>query len=105
MPLAPGTKLGPYEILTPLGADSLVMAHFCARVRKRGASTGSVPIGAGDALRLTESKNAKYPSSWRPDGKVLAFTQLNPDTSWDIWRCLLKATRSRAGSPGSRSLF
>jgi len=26
----------------------------------------------------------KYPFSWRPDGKVLTFDQLNPDTSWDI---------------------
>jgi len=40
--------------------------------------------GAGDALRLTESKNETYAQSWRPDGKVLAFYQLNLGTSWDI---------------------
>jgi serine/threonine-protein kinase len=40
--------------------------------------------GTGDAQRLTDSKNLKYAQSWRPDGKVLAFHQLNPDTSWDI---------------------
>ena len=40
--------------------------------------------GAGDAQRLTEGKNPQSADSWRPDGKVLAFTQLNPDTSWDI---------------------
>jgi Tol biopolymer transport system component len=40
--------------------------------------------GSGEALRLTKDKAVKYPFSWRPDGKVLAFSQLNPDTSWDI---------------------
>jgi len=40
--------------------------------------------GSGEALRLIKDKAVKYPFSWRPDGKVLAFDQLNPDTSWDI---------------------
>jgi len=40
--------------------------------------------GAGDTLRLTQTKRQKRATSWRPDGKVLAFTQLNPDTSWDV---------------------
>ncbi len=40
--------------------------------------------GAGEALRLTETKTLKLPMSWRSDGKVLAFAQLNPGTSWDI---------------------
>ena len=34
--------------------------------------------GAGDAQRLTESKGPQFPASWRPDGKVLAFSQSNP---------------------------
>jgi serine/threonine protein kinase len=40
--------------------------------------------GAGEVLQLTNSKNAKNPFSWRPDGKVLVFAQLNPETRWDI---------------------
>jgi Tol biopolymer transport system component len=40
--------------------------------------------GAGDAQRLTESKTVHYASSWRPDGKVLALSQQNPDTTFDI---------------------
>jgi serine/threonine protein kinase/Tol biopolymer transport system component len=40
--------------------------------------------GAGDAQRLTESKQAQDAGSWRPDGKVLAFRQSNPGTAWDI---------------------
>jgi Tol biopolymer transport system component len=40
--------------------------------------------GAGDAQRLAESKSQQYATSWRPDGKFLAFFQLNPGTSYDI---------------------
>jgi Tol biopolymer transport system component len=40
--------------------------------------------GAGDAQRLTESKSVHYASSWRPDGKVLALSQQNPDTTFNI---------------------
>jgi Tol biopolymer transport system component len=40
--------------------------------------------GAGNAQRLTESKNPQQARSWRPDGKVLAFRQLKPDTNWGI---------------------
>jgi serine/threonine protein kinase/Tol biopolymer transport system component len=40
--------------------------------------------GGGGILQLTNSKNAKNPFSWRPDGKVLAYAELNPKTRWDI---------------------
>ena len=40
--------------------------------------------GGGEVMQLTNSKNAKNPYSWRADGKVLAFTELNPQTRWDI---------------------
>ena len=40
--------------------------------------------GAGNAQRHTESKNPQEARSWRPDGKVLAFLQLKPDTNWGI---------------------
>jgi Tol biopolymer transport system component len=40
--------------------------------------------GSGDAQRLTQSKSMQYAGSWRPDGKVLAFTQYNPGTNLDI---------------------
>jgi Tol biopolymer transport system component len=40
--------------------------------------------GAWDAQRLTESKNNQYAGSWRPDGKILAFSQTNPGTNLDI---------------------
>jgi Tol biopolymer transport system component len=40
--------------------------------------------GAGDAQRLAQSNYPQYARSWRPDGKVLAFTQTNPGTGDDI---------------------
>jgi hypothetical protein len=42
--------------------------------------------GSGDAEQLTEFGD--YPhnvGSWSPDGQVLAFEEINPVTSWDIW--------------------
>ena len=40
--------------------------------------------GSGDAQRLTTSKSDQIPESWRPDGKVLAFAEVNANTRGDI---------------------
>ena len=40
--------------------------------------------GAGDAVRLTQTKSPKYAGSWNSDGKVVVFEQRNPDTFWGI---------------------
>ncbi|MBI2150567.1 MAG: serine/threonine-protein kinase, partial [Acidobacteria bacterium] len=40
--------------------------------------------GTGGVQRLTESKNQQYPMSWHRSGKVLAFVENRPQTSWDI---------------------
>lgn len=40
--------------------------------------------GAGETFRLAGDKKQKRANSWSPDGKNLAFMQLNPDTSWDV---------------------
>jgi serine/threonine-protein kinase len=41
--------------------------------------------GSGAAELLTTSENIQYPGSWSPDGQVLAFTELDPTTGYDIW--------------------
>ncbi len=61
--------------------------------------------GAGDAQRLTESKNDQSPTSWRPDGKVLAFHQLNPDTSWDIMTLTMEGDEKSGWKPGEPKPF
>jgi Tol biopolymer transport system component len=52
--------------------------------------------GSGGLERLTTSEYNEAPSSWSPDGQLLAFTELNPTTGWDIW--VLRLGDPSAGS-------
>ncbi len=61
--------------------------------------------GAGDAQRLTESKNSQYAPSWRPDGKVLAFHELNPDTVYDILTLSVEGNEKSGWKPGEPKPF
>jgi serine/threonine-protein kinase len=61
--------------------------------------------GAGDAQRLTESKGPQYARSWQPGGKVLAFSQLNPGTSWDILTLRIEGNEKSAWKPGEPKPF
>jgi serine/threonine-protein kinase len=49
--------------------------------------------GNGAAERLTTSDNVQFPGSWSPDGQVLAFTEADPTTGWDIWMLGLQGDR------------
>jgi serine/threonine-protein kinase len=40
--------------------------------------------GTGELERLTQSPDHQNPTSWSPDGKVVAFEQFSPDTAGDI---------------------
>ena len=61
--------------------------------------------GAGDAQRLTESKNPQYARSWRPDGKVLAFTQTNPGTGNDVMTLPIEGNEKSGWKPGEPKPF
>jgi len=61
--------------------------------------------GAGDALRLTEGKNQMTALSWRPDGKVLAFFQLNAATSLDILTLPVEGSEESGWKPGEPQPF
>jgi len=61
--------------------------------------------GAGDAQRLTESKNIQFTGSWRPDGKVLAFWQFNPGTNWDIMTLPIEGDEKSGWKPGEAKPF
>ena len=61
--------------------------------------------GAGDAQRLTESKSPQYAGSWRPDGKVLAFHQLNPGTDCDIMTLPIEGDEKSGWKPGEPKPF
>ncbi len=41
--------------------------------------------GSDSAERLIESRNLQIPGSWSPDGRALAYSEIAPDTRWDIW--------------------
>jgi dipeptidyl aminopeptidase/acylaminoacyl peptidase len=41
--------------------------------------------GSGSPERLLISENMQFPNSWSPDGRLLAFTEIHPDTGADIW--------------------
>jgi len=60
------------------------------------------PADGGAPQALTESPWNQLPTSWSPDGRLLAFTEFNPMTGADIWLLDL-ATRERR--PFVRTLF
>jgi Tol biopolymer transport system component/predicted Ser/Thr protein kinase len=61
--------------------------------------------GSGDAQRLTQSNYSKVPGSWSPDGKVFAFFQLNPATSWDIMTMPVEGSEKTGWKPGEPKPF
>jgi len=61
--------------------------------------------GAGKPERLTESKLSLRPRAWRPDGKVLAFRQQSPDTTWDIFTLPIEGDEKSGWKPGKPQPF
>jgi Tol biopolymer transport system component/predicted Ser/Thr protein kinase len=61
--------------------------------------------GGGNAQRLAESESAQYAGSWRPDSKVLAFSQLNPGASYDIMTLPLEGSEKSGWKPGQPKPF
>ncbi len=49
--------------------------------------------GGGVEESLITSEHPQEPSSWSPDGKLLAFTDIDPDTGWDLWVLPLEGER------------
>ena len=56
--------------------------------------------GSGGLERLTTSEYLHAPMSWSPDGRLLAFIELNPTTGRDIW--VLPLADPSAGSGQDR---
>lgn len=58
--------------------------------------------GAGENQRLLDSKNLVLPYSFFPDGRRLAYEELDPDTGWDLWTLPLDVSdpdHPKAGKP------
>jgi len=56
--------------------------------------------GSGGIERLTTSEFLNSPSSFSPDGQLLAYTEIHTDTSYDIW--VLRLSDPSAGSGQGR---
>ncbi len=84
-----GSNLVPFPVWTPDGKQ----------VTFRSMMNGSLNLawmpadGSGAEERLTTSENFLKPDSWSPDGQVLAITELNPTTGWDLWTLKLAGDR------------
>lgn len=61
--------------------------------------------GAGEPLRLTQSKNNQLPSSFSPDGKRLALMESDTATGVDIWTLALEGSDPDNLKPGKPELF
>ncbi len=61
--------------------------------------------GAGEAQRLTESKNSQLGASWSRDGKTLAFNEIDPATGNDIWVLPMEGDEKSGWKPGAPKLF
>src|ERR1700737_1951149 len=59
--------------------------------------------GSSVAERLTTSENMQSPGSWSPDGRLLAFSENDPTTGWDIW--VLKLDGERKPQPFLQTPF
>jgi serine/threonine-protein kinase len=57
--------------------------------------------GSGKPQLLTQSKKTQFPTSFTPDGKRLAFTEMNPEGALGIWTAPVETdgTGLRAGKP------
>jgi len=58
--------------------------------------------GSSAAERLTTSENMQSPGSWSPDDQVLAFSENDPTTGWDIWVLKLEGDPSTSLGAGRK---
>src|SRR5262249_39050572 len=59
--------------------------------------------GSGGVERLTTSEFLNSPSSFSPDGQLLAYIEVNPTTSYDIW--ILRLSDASAGQSRKAQSF
>jgi serine/threonine-protein kinase len=59
--------------------------------------------GSGGIERLTTSEFLNSPSSFSPDGQLLAYVEVNPTTSYDIW--MLRLSDAAAGQSRKAQSF
>ena len=84
-----GSDVGPLPIWTPDGKHVTFLS----------APSGAMNLywmaadGSGAAEPLTASDKYRVPGSWSPDGRTLAFTEVDPATGFHIWVLNLEGDR------------
>jgi len=61
--------------------------------------------GVGDAQRLFEGKSSLAQPSWSPDGRTLAFVEINTDTNGDIMTLSVEGDEKTGWKPGPAKPF
>jgi serine/threonine-protein kinase len=61
--------------------------------------------GAGEPVLLLENQDNLVPTSFSPDGRRLAYQEVNPETGYDLWTLPLDLTNPDRPKPGTPELF
>ena len=61
--------------------------------------------GAGETQRLLVSKNSVFPRSFFPDGRRLAYHEVDPDSGYDVWTLALDLSDPDHPKPGKPEPF
>jgi hypothetical protein len=70
-----------YPVCSPTGTE-VMFASARSGVPNIYRMTTTAP---GTETQLTDSAGAKALTDWSRDGRFVVYSQLTPDTSWDIW--------------------
>ena len=61
--------------------------------------------GAGESQHVLETKNSVFPYSFFPDGRRLAYHELDPDSGYDLWTLALDVSDRDHPKPGKPEPF
>jgi|SRR5579859_4689108 len=98
-----GNNRGP--LWTPDG-QKITYVHFA-----KAGSVGTADIywthadGTGNPFRLTNGSSRKFPSSWHPSGKLLAFEQKMPDGKFGTFTIAVEGDEKQGWRPGEIKLL
>jgi eukaryotic-like serine/threonine-protein kinase len=87
------TLTGSEEFDAVWTADGKRVAYSSERLGRAPAIYWKPSDGSGEEEELTHGDYPRFVQDASRDGKLLAFTELNPETGWDIWVLPLEGSR------------